>query len=47
MKQDSLVELLEMEPDFMLQEAVEKRRGRLLVGVKFHPEFMMIEYCYR
>ena len=52
MKQDSLVELLEMEPDFreakpLLQEAVEKRGGRLLFGVKFHPELMMIESCYR
>ena len=52
MKQDDLVNLLEKEPDFkeakpLLQEAIEKKGGRLLFGVKFHPELMMIESCYR
>ena len=52
MKQDDLVNLLEKEPDFkeakpLLQEAIEKKGGCLLFGVKFHPELMMIESCYR
>ena len=52
MKQDDLVNLLEKEPDFkeakpLLQEAIEKKGGRLLFGVKFRPELMMIESCYR
>ena len=52
MKQDDFVGLLEKEPDFkeakpLLQEAVEKKGGRLLYGVRFHPELMMIESCYR
>ena len=51
-KQDQLVKLLENQPDFMetkpiLQEAIEKKGGRLLYGVKFHPELMMVESCYR
>ena len=52
MKQDDFVNLLEKEPDFMeakplLQEAIERKGGRLVFGVKFHPELMMIESCYR
>ena len=52
MKQDSLVELLASQPDFkeakpLLQEAIEVMGGVLLFGVKFHPELMMIESCYR
>ena len=52
MRQDDLVNLLEKEPDFreakpLLQEAIERKGVRLLFGVKFHPELMMIESCYR
>ena len=52
MKQDDFVNLLEKEADFreakpLLQEAVEKKGGQLFYGVKFHPELMMIESCYR
>ena len=51
-KQDDLVALLSAEPDFreaetILQEAIEKKGGRVLFGVKFHPELMEIESCYR
>ena len=52
MKQDDLIALLRAEPDFtearpVLQEKIEKRGGRVLFGVKFHPELMEIESCYR
>ena len=52
MKQDNLVDLLGSEPDFkeakpLLQEAIEEMGGILVFGVKFHPELMMIESCYR
>ena len=51
-KQDDLVALLSVEPDFMeakpiLQEAIERKGGQILFGVKFHPELMEIESCYR
>ena len=51
-KQDDLVKLLSVEPDFaaakpMLQEVLEARGCKVLFGVKFHPELMMIESCYR
>ena len=51
-KQDALVEMLSSEPDFMsakpiLQEELEKRGCLVLFGVKFHPELMEIESCYR
>jgi len=50
--QDSLIEMLRDQPDFkeakpILQEAVEKKGGKLLWGVKFHPELMEIESTYR
>ena len=43
---------LEQEPDFRsvkpeLQEVLEARGCKVLFGVKFHPELMMIESCYR
>ena len=52
MKQDDLVALLSAEPDFkeakpILQEAIEAKGGRVLFGVKFHPELTEIESCYR
>ena len=51
-KQDELVALLSSEPDFLetkpiLQEVLEARGCKVLFGVKFHPELMMIESCYR
>ena len=51
-KQDDLVSMLSMEPDFcaakpMLQEVMEAQGCVVLFGVKFHPELMMIESCYR
>ena len=51
-KQDELVALLTCEPDFceakpILQEVLEAKGCRVLFGVKFHPELMMIESCYR
>ena len=50
--QDDLVALLSAEPDFMeskpmLEEAIERKGGKVLWGVKFHPELMEIESCYR
>ena len=44
--------LLSSEPDFLetkplLQEVIEEKGGRVLFGVKFHPELMEIESCYR
>ena len=46
------MEMLSTEPDFLaakpiLQEELEKRGCRVLFGVKFHPELMEIESCYR
>ena len=51
-KQDELVALLLEEPDFKesrptLVEELEKEGALVLFGVKFHPEFMPIESCYR
>ena len=51
-KQDGLVAMLSSEPDFLaakpiLQEALERKGCRVLFGVKFHPELMEIESCYR
>ena len=51
-KQDGLVAMLSAEPDFLaakpiLQEALERKGCRVLLGVKFHPELMEIESCYR
>ena len=50
--QDILVNMLAEEPDFaaakpILQEVLEARGAKVIWGVKFHPEFMMIESCYR
>jgi hypothetical protein len=52
LKQDQLVELLANEPDFLksrplLVEELEKIGAHVLFGVKFHPELMPIESCYR
>ena len=52
MKQDELVGMLGSQPDFSeskpkLQEVLEAKGCRVLFGVKFHPELMMIESCYR
>jgi hypothetical protein len=52
LKQDALVELLSKEKDFqaskpLLVEALEKEGAKVIFGVKFHPEFMPIESCYR
>ena len=51
-RQDDLVAALAKEPDFKsakpkLQEVMEARGCKVLFGVKFHPELMMIESCYR
>ena len=51
-KQDDLVAMLTIETDFaagkpVLQEVLEARGCKVLFGVKFHPELMMIESCYR
>ena len=51
-RQDELVTMLSKEADFlearpMLQEALEAIGCHVLFGVKFHPELMMIESCYR
>ena len=51
-RQDDLVSLLAKEPDFceakpLLEEAIERNGGKVLWGVKFHPEFMEVESCYR
>ena len=51
-KQDELVDLLSKEPDFreskpLLVEEMEKVGAEVLFGVKFHPEFMPVEACYR
>ena len=47
-----MVDLLSKEPDFcsakpMLQEVLEGMGCVVVFGVKFHPELMMIESCYR
>ena len=52
LKQDQLVKLLANEPDFLksrplLVEELEKIGAHVLFGVKFHPELMPIESCYR
>ena len=52
MRQDDLVALLNDEADFKeakpaLQEAIERKGGEVIFGVKFHPELMEIESCYR
>lgn len=52
LKQDALVALLSEEPDFkeskpQLVEALEREGAKVIFGVKFHPEFMPIEACYR
>ena len=52
LRQDALVELLSKEKDFqdskpLLVEALEKEGAMVIFGVKFHPEFMPIESCYR
>ena len=51
-KQDDLVAMLQFEEDFLeckplLQEKLEALDCKLIYGVKFHPEFMMVESCYR
>ena len=51
-KQDELVALLSNEPDFLeakplLVEEMEKVGAKVLFGVKFHPELMPVEACYR
>ena len=51
-RQDDLVEMLAKEPDFsaakpLLQEKLEAIGCKVIFGVKFHPELMMIESCYR
>ena len=52
LKQDQLVKLLAKEPDFLeskpiLVEELEKEGALVIFGVKFHPELMPIESCYR
>ena len=52
LKQDQLVKLLAKEPDFLeskpiLVEELEKEGSLVIFGVKFHPELMPIESCYR
>ena len=52
LKHDDLAAMLRTEEDFMsskpiLQEKLEELGCKLIFGVKFHPEFMMIESCYR
>ena len=44
--------MLEKEPDFsssktLVEELVEDVGGKVIWGVAYHPEFMMIESCYR
>ena len=44
--------MLSKEEDFqqvksVLQERMEEMNCRVIYGVKFHPEFMMVESCYR
>ena len=51
-KQDELAEMLKDEEDFreckpLLQEKMESLGCKLIYGVKFHPELMMVESCYR
>ena len=51
-KHDDLASLLRTEEDFMsskpiLQEKLEELGCKVIFGVKFHPEFMMVESCYR
>ena len=51
-RQDQLVEMLASEEDFSsakpkLVEVLEQLGCKVLFGVKFHPELMMIESCYR
>ena len=51
-KQDDLVSMLGKEPDFAatkpeLQEVLEAMGCKVLFGVKFHREMLMIESCYR
>ena len=52
LKQDELAAMLRNEEDFkqvkpILQERLEALGCKVVFGVKFHPEFMMIESCYR
>ena len=52
LKHDDLAAMLRTEEDFMsskpiLQEKLEELGCKLIFGVKFHPEFMMAESCYR
>ena len=47
-----MVAMLSSEPDFLaakpiLEEALERKGCCVLFGVKFHPELMEIESCYR
>ena len=47
-----MVALLKNEEDFsatkpLLQERLEALGCRVVYGVKFHPEFMMVKSCYR
>ena len=51
-KQEDLIAMLEKEPDFsssktLVEELVEEVGGKVIWGVAYHPEFMMIESCYR
>ena len=51
-KQDELVHLLSVEPDFiesktLLVKEMDKVGAKDLYGMKFHPEFMPIESSYR
>ena len=44
--------MLSKEEDFkegklVLQEEMEAEGYKVIYGVKFHPEFMMVESCYR
>ena len=46
------MKMLENEEDVkiektILEEALEEVGAKVLFGVKFHPEFMPIECCYR
>ena len=45
-----MVDLLSKEPDFCSAKPMEELEGIgcvVVFGVKFHPELMMIESCYR
>ena len=51
-KQEDLIRILEKDEDFsssksLLEEELDKLGARVIWGVKFHPELMFIESCYR